>query len=140
MSDQTGTSARVVATDENPAQLELWAEMAALERERIASRDRMTQVMGKGFDRLDTANERLLQFQRDRLERDDVYRNRVLSQTVKFGWAGVGLVAAVIAVLLFMTLWGSADQREAAFTWMGVGGALVTGLLIGRQWKGKRPS
>ena len=124
MSDQTGTSARVVATDENPAQLELWAEMAALERERIASRDRMTQVMGKGFDRLDTANERLLQFQRDRLERDDVYRNRVLSQTVKFGWA----------------LWGSADQREAAFTWMGVGGALVTGLLIGRQWKGKRPS
>ena len=114
--------------------------MAALERERIASRDRVTAVMEAGFERMDAAHERLFQFQRENLTRDDAYRNRVLSQIVRFGWAGVVLVSVVLAVLLFMTLWGSAEQRQAAFTWMGVGGALLTGVLIGRAWKSGQPS
>ena len=141
MSAGTGTAPEgVVPRGDDVGQLELWTEMAALERERIASRDRVTAVMEAGFERMDAAHERLFQFQRETLTRDDAYRNRVLSQVVRFGWAGVVLVSVVLAVLLFMTLWGSAEQRQAAFTWMGVGGALLTGVLIGRAWKGGKQS
>lgn len=73
--------------------------MATLERERIASRDWVTAVMETGFERMDAAHERLFQFQRENLTRDDAYRNRVLSQVVRFGWAGVVLVAVVLAVM-----------------------------------------
>ena len=127
-----------VASDKEKAgQLELWTEMAAIERERIASRDRLTAVMEAGFDRMDAASDRQFQLQRERLTRNDEYRNRVLSQVVRFGWAGVAIAAGVLGVLLFMTLWGSAEQRQAAFTWMTVGGALLAGVLIGRLSRGK---
>ena len=130
-------AAAVSVDKEKAGQLELWTEMAAIERERIASRDRLTAVMEAGFDRIDAASDRHFQFQRERLARNDEYRNRVLSQVVRFGWAGVAISAGVLSVLLFMTLWGSAEQREAAFTWMTVGGALLLGVLIGRLLRRK---
>ena len=123
---------KLVPQGEDAAQIELWKEMAALERERIASRDRLTEVAKIGFANLDAVDERHFQFQKDRLERDDSYRNRRLSHIVKFGWAGVGVAVSVLSVLIFMTFWGTEEQRGAAVTWMSIGGALLLGILIGR--------
>lgn len=43
-------------------QLELWGEMLAVERERIASRDRAVDAMREGFARLDAVDERQFRF------------------------------------------------------------------------------
>ncbi len=109
--------------------------MAALERERIASRDRMTEVMQAGFASIDASNERLFQFQKDRLKRDDDYRNRRLSYVVKFSAVGFGFMAIVVGVILYMTFWGTPEQRQMATTLMGVAGAAAFGFVTGRLSK-----
>ena len=123
---------QLVGQGGDPNQIEIWTEMVALERERIASRDRATAVMEAGFANLDAADERQFRFQTDRLQRDDEYRNRRLSYAVRFVWCGVILGTVLIALFVWAILWGSADQRAAAFTSVSVVGALGAGTLLGR--------
>ena len=122
----------LVRHEDDPNQLEIWADMLALERERIASRDRATAAIEAGFASQDAADDRQFWFQTDRLARDDGFRNRRLAHTVRFVWYGVAFATILMALFAWAIIWGSPVQRAAAFTSVSVGGALVTGALIGR--------
>jgi len=136
MSDSEGTGKQVVHSgDAN--QLEMFAEMAAIERERIQSRNRMTEAMTAGLDHMNAADKRQSEIRKDEIERDDNYRNRRLTYTVRFAAVGLALVAVVVGLFAYMVFWGTPEQRQAAFTSVSVVGALGTGFLGGRLSRGR---
>lgn len=89
MSEESGGTLPARANPEG--QLELWGEVLAVERERIASRDRAVEAMREGFAKLDAADDRQFKFHTDRLHRDDEFRNRRLTHVIPLAWVGVPL-------------------------------------------------
>ena len=129
MSEPGSGTGKAVVREGDPTQSEMFAEMAAIERERIASRNKMTEAMTAGFAHMGEADKRQFEFRKDKLERDDAYRNKRLSHFVRFGWGGFTLVAILLIAFTSMILWGSPDQRQAAFTSIGYVGAFALGAL-----------
>ena len=138
MSEETGTG--LTPRPNADAQLEMWSEMLAVERERIASKDRAVEAMREGFTKLDAVDERQFQFHSDRLHRDDEYRNRQLGHTIQVTWAVLGVVAAALGLVLIMAFWGGEEQRSLAISLMthalSVGGSLAVGFFLGRRSRG----
>ncbi len=114
--------------------------MLAVERERIASRDRAVDVMREGFSKLDAADDRQFQFQSDRLQRDDEYRNRHLTHRVHLTWVVAGVAVLVVGVVLFMAFWGGEGQRSLAGALtrdaLAAGAFIGLGFLLGRRSRG----
>lgn len=104
----------LVQQPNDPQQLELWGQMVALERERIASADRRTEAMKAGFARIDAADERQFEFHSDRLRRNDEFRRLVLTTLTRMGWIGIIVAVAIICVLFWMAFWGDDGQRSTA--------------------------
>lgn len=73
MTEEKG--AELATTQDADAQLEMWQEMVAVEKERIANRDRAIEAMREGFARLDATDERQFKFHSERLRRDDDFRS-----------------------------------------------------------------
>ena len=88
--------------------------MLAVERERIASRNRQVDVLREGFSKLDAADDRQYRFHTDKLERDDKYRNRRLTHRMRLTWVGACVGVAVVLLVLFMAFWGGEGQRDLA--------------------------
>lgn len=107
-------SDELVVQEEPGGQLELFSEMAALERERIASSDRRTEAMRETVAQLNAIDERQFHFHKDKLHRDDAFRNRRFTLKVQMTW-----MCAVTAVVAFLglvgiSLWGSESQQDVA--------------------------
>ena len=138
MSDETGANLPAEANADD--QLELWGEMLAVERERIASRDRAVEAMREGFARLDAVDERQFRYHTDRLHRDDAYRNRRLSHVIQLTRVGAGVGVAFVGLALAMLFWGGDAQRHVAFQLithaLAAGGFLAIGLFLGRRPRG----
>ena len=84
MTEENG--GKLVPQEPADTQIEMWGEMVAVERERIASRDRAVEAMREGFARLDATDERQFKFHTDRLHRDDEFRNRQLTHVMHITW------------------------------------------------------
>ena len=95
-------------------QLELFNEMAALERERIASSDRRTEAMREAMVQLNAVDERQFRFNTDKLHRDDAFRNRRFTLKVQMAWIGVVTVVVTFLGLVGLGLWGSESQQDVA--------------------------
>lgn len=138
MTDETGRE--LVSQADTPQQLEMWGEMLAVERERIASRDRAVDVMREGFSKLDAADERQYKFQSDRLKRDDEYRNRHLTHRIRLTWVIAGSAVLVVGVILFMAFWGGDSQQNLAGELtrdaIAAGAFIGLGFLLGRRSRG----
>lgn len=138
MSDDSG--GEVTKHVDPDGQLELWGEMLAVERERIASRDRAVDAMREGFAKLDAADERQYRYHTDRLHRDDAYRNRRLTHVMKLTWMGTGVGIVLLGLVLYMLFWGGEDQRSVAFQLvthaLAAGGFLAVGFFLGKRSRG----
>jgi hypothetical protein len=140
MSEETGGN--LPAQSDPDGQLELWGEMLAVERERIASRDRQADAMREGFAKLDAADERQFKFYTDRLHSDDEFRNRRLTHVVQLTWVGVAVAIGVLGIVLSMLFWGGEEQRTTAILLMthalSAGGFLAVGFFLGKRSRGSR--
>lgn len=120
---------KAVVQSGDPSQYEMFTEMAAIERERIASRNKMTEAMTAGFAHLNESDQRQFEFSTDKLGRDDAFRNRQLDNLIRFGWAAFALVAVLVLGFGYMILWGTPEQRDAALVGVGLVGAYAAGVL-----------
>lgn len=129
--------AEIATTQGADTQLEMWQEMVAVEKERIANRDRAIEAMREGFARLDATDERQFQFHSERLRRDDEFRNRQLSHVMQITWLVVIAVVVVLGVILGMMFWGGEEQRSIATMLvthaLSAGGFFAVGYLLGRR-------
>lgn len=135
MSEQENETGKAVVKKSDPTQLEMFAEMASIERERIASRNKMTEAMTAGFAHLNEMDKRQFEYRKEKLARDNEFRNRQLTHVVRFGWGIFGLVAVAAVAFGYMILWGDADQRQAALVGFALVGAYATGVLSRRPPK-----
>ena len=135
MTEENG--GKLVPQEPADTQIEMWGEMVAVERERIASRDRAVEAMREGFARLDATDERQFKFHTDRLHRDDEFRNRQLTHVMHITWVVAGIVVAVMGVILGMMFWGGEEQRNVATLLvthlLSAGGFFAVGYLLGRR-------
>lgn len=92
----------------------MFSEMAALERERIASSDRRTEAMRETMAQLNAIDERQFHFHTDQLHRDDAFRNRRFTLKAQMAWVGVIAVVTVLLGLVGLGLWGSESQQDVA--------------------------
>ena len=85
-----------------------------LERERIESADRRTEVARLFIDTSDTSDKRQFDYRMAKLSADDESdrRNHGLARIVTFIASGLGI--AVLALLLVMAFFGSKEQSETA--------------------------
>lgn len=138
MSEESGGTLPARANPEG--QLELWGEVLAVERERIASRDRAVEAMREGFAKLDAADDRQFKFHTDRLHRDDEFRNRRLTHVIRLAWVGVAVAVGVLGIVLSMLFWGGEEQRNTAFLLMthalSAVGFLAVGFFLGGRSRG----
>lgn len=135
MTDDTGGN---VERQRNPdGQIEMWNDMLAVEKERIASRNRAVDAMREGFSRLDAADERQYRFHADKLDRDDKYRHRHLTHRMQLTWIVAGIVVLVVGVVLSMAFWGDESQRGLATALardaISAGAFLGLGFFLGRR-------
>lgn len=111
---QDSKSEELVAQEEPSGQLELFSEMAALERERIASSDRRTEAMRETMAQLNAIDERQFRFHTDKLHKDDAFRNRRFTLNVQMAWIFAIVVVVTFLGLLVVGLWGSEAQQDTA--------------------------
>jgi hypothetical protein len=132
---QEGKNQQLARREDSGEQVEMFSEMVALERERIASRDRMTAAIEAGFANAEAADQRQFKYQMDRLERDDNYRLRRLGHLVRFGWYGAAIGTILLGFFVYAIMWGTPEQRAAAITFASATGAFAMGFLAGRYQK-----
>lgn len=101
------TASELVQRDLRPV-----AEMIALERQRIASRDRRTEIMRHAIDAGDAADKRQYDYHVEKLRRDDEDRKRRHAAAIRIVWA-VFAGATVFAVLLGWMLFAGNDTQRA---------------------------
>ena len=129
MSSDTGTVAS--ARQDEDSQLEMWQDMVAVERERIASRDRATDVMHKAIDKQNADSQRYHEYATERLRRDDEHRQDRFRHARNVTWAFIVSAAAMTGIVLFMAFWGTDPQRNTAQDFVGYAFSLVSGLGLG---------
>ncbi len=123
--------------EERGAQIELWPEMLQLERERIESRDRRTEVLAQMVAADDAADQRLFQFQLEKMRRDDEDRTERRSFGMRLIWALVGVTGVVLVASLLLVAFGDEGQRTAAtyllavLVTMGGGYGLIAAVMRG---------
>ena len=135
MSEQESGNGKAVVPAGDPTQLEMFVEMASIERERIASRNKMTEAMTSGFAHLNEMDKRQFEYRKKKLAADNDYRHRQLTEVVRFGWGVFSLAAVAVVGFGYMVLWGSPDQRQAALLGLALVGAFATGFLTRRPPK-----
>ena len=119
--------------------LTLFHEQFAIERQRIESQDRRTEVMREAIQASDAADERQYNYHMARLESEEraAQRKHLLA---KQALAGAGIILAVLMVLLFwMLFFGSTGQTVTARELLGAIGTAVGGggvlLLLARAMR-----
>ena len=121
-------------------QLVLFDQTLQVERERIQSQDRRTEVMMRALELGNAADERQFQFHMENLSKDERLENKRLALAGRIA-SGIGVCSiGVIAVLVYMLFFGSELQAGSArelimwvFNALGGGGLLFV-LVRAIQW------
>jgi len=92
----------------------LVAELIVIERERIASRDRRTDVMRRAIDAGDAADKRQYDYHVEKLRLDDDDRKRRHSSGIAIVWTLLAVTIAFIGFLCWMLFAGDEAQRAVA--------------------------
>ena len=90
------------------------SDLINLERERIASFDRRTDVVKAAIEAEKENNDHAYQFHMRQLEISD---GRSLREHIfgrRFLWSAFGVIAAAFTFLMYMSFFGAPDQREIA--------------------------
>ena len=95
---------------------ELWpvAELFNLERGRIASRDRRTEVMRHAITASDAADKRQYDYSVEKLRRDDEDRKRRHASGIRIVWVLLVAVTVFAGLLCWMLFAGDDPQRAVA--------------------------
>jgi hypothetical protein len=109
------------AAPSHPEQMELFpraliSQLAEIERLRIESADKRTQLGLEAIKATDAADQRQFNFHMERLKRedDDRCRRHALAKGI-FSVGGV-VLTALASLLLGMIFWGTPDQSGKAYT------------------------
>ena len=119
------------------AQIELWPEMLQLERERIESHDRRTEVLSQMVAADDAADQRLFEFQLEKMRRDDEDRSERRTFGMRLIWALLAGAVLLVGASLLLIAFGDEGQRTAAtyllavLVTMGGGYGLIAALTRG---------
>ena len=119
------------------AQIELWPDMLQLERERIESHDRRTEVLSQMVAADDAADQRLFEFQLEKMRRDDADRSERRSFGMRLIWALFAGAVLLVGASLLLIAFGDEGQRTAAtyllavLVTMGGGYGLIAALTRG---------
>ena len=121
-------------------QLVLFDQTLQVERERIQSQDRRTEVMMRALEIGNASDERQFQFHMENLSKEERLENKRLSLAGKIA-SGIGICSiGVIAILVYMLFFGSEPQAGRArelilwvFNALGGGGVLFV-LVRAIQW------
>lgn len=131
-----------------PVQGDLWpvAELIALERERIASQDRRTEITRHAIDAGDAADKRQYDYHVEKLRRDDEDRKRRHASGIWIVWALLVTGVVFAGLLCWMLFAGDDTQRAVAnglletiatgLGGFGIGWALLSGI---RRSLSRRP-
>lgn len=95
-------------------QIELWPEMLQLERERIESHDRRTEVLSQMVAADDAADQRLFEFQLEKMRRDDADRSDRRTFGMRLIWALFAGAVVLVSASLLLIAFGDEGQRTAA--------------------------
>ena len=85
---------QVTPTSNTDGQLEIWREMVAVERARIANRDLAVEVMREGFNKIDASDERHVDLEREKMRLIDAERRRRFGLIKQIAWVALGLAVA----------------------------------------------
>lgn len=128
---------QAVPPSNDDGQLEIWREMVAVERARIANRELAVEVMREGFSKLDASDERHVGLEREKMRLIDADRRRHFGLKKLITWVALGMAVATSGVLLYMTFWGTDDQRGNAMTLatygLACGASVGLGYLLGKR-------
>ena len=127
-----------MASEAMPGDLLPVAELIALERERIDSQNRRTDIARRVIDASDAADKRQYEYHREKLLRDDADRKRRHASDMKVVWGLFASAMALAVVLFWMIFAGDDTQRTVASELLetivtglggfGVGWALLNGI------------
>ena len=103
-------------------------ELVALERERIDSTNRRTDVALRAIDASDAADKRQYDYHVEKMRKEVEERSERRRSVFRVLWAIGGWVSVVAALLLLMLFFGTDTQREVAMQLLstaltGLGGA-----------------
>ncbi len=115
---QSGELARREATP--GSQIELWPEVLQLERERIESQDRRTEVLSQMVAADDAADQRLFEFQMEKMRRDDADRIDRRTFGMRLIWALLGVTVLLVSAAFLLLAFGDEAQRTAATYFLAV--------------------
>ena len=90
------------------------AELIVIERERIASRDRRTDVMRRAIDAGDAADKRQYDYHVEKLRLDDDDRKRRHASGIAIVWTLLAVTITFIGFLCWMLFAGDEAQRAVA--------------------------
>ena len=103
----------------------LVAELIALERERIASQDRRTDIARHAIDASDVADKRQYDYHVEKLRRDDDDRKRRYASGIAIVCTLLAATVCFTGFLFWMLFAGDEEQRAAADRLLGT---VLTGL------------
>lgn len=114
--DDDLTVARQPSSSPESVQGELWpvSALIALERERVASRDRRNDLTRQAIEADDAADQRQYDYHVEKLRRDDADRKRRHASGVRLLWGLFSAVALFNAFVFWMVFFGNDAQRSAA--------------------------
>lgn len=111
----------LVVAQQSPAstesvQGELWpaSALVTLERERVASRDRRTEVTRQAIEAENAADQRQYDYHVEKLRRDDEDRKRRHESGIRLLWALFTVTVGLTGFVFWMIFFGDDAQRSAA--------------------------
>ncbi len=107
------------------------SEMVQLERDRIKSHDRRTEISSQALNAAADSDERQYNYHMDKLRRDDEDRRDRRKSGMLLIWSISGISAVFLGFLLLMGFFGDPTQREAAKALLSTLGTGTGGFGIG---------
>jgi hypothetical protein len=141
MADQPSKLPTLVDDDSSaPKQADFFPrELVELEKARIASFDRRTDVARAAIDAERETEKELFAYHMKRLENEDAQNRREHGFASKFVWCGFSAGVIVTALLVYMAFFGTAAQSVMALQMLTTLGKLAAGagifVLLRQLWR-----
>lgn len=115
--DEPAREAELVPGAEDPQELsarKAFEQLVDLERQRIESTNRRTEIALKAIEASDAADKRQYEYHVERLRQRSRARNERHRSIVKFAWAALATVVLAGGFVVSMLFFGNEAQRMAA--------------------------
>ena len=116
--EQPGSQELVEATRNgevfNPDQVDWVQQALEVERQRIQSNDKRTEMLNAAISATDASDERQFEYFSKKLDLEDTRDNRVLTITSRLLWAALGVSVVFAGVVLWTALFGPEVQAARA--------------------------